>query len=321
MSGCVAQLKAIERVVAGCNAAQARIKSIDTDISHLLHKTAGEIDESLRITLEKLHGVPTGLKQAMEYSLFAGGKRLRPALVTWCCEACGGDASYALAPAMAIECVHTFSLIHDDLPAIDDDDLRRGRPACHKAFGEATAILAGDALMALAFEIVAEHVRDATQSRQMLLELARATGAAGMIGGEFDDIRGEAAAPDEKTVGRIHDAKTARLIQCACRLGAIAAGADEASFDAVSEYGLQLGRAFQIADDLLDETGSAEALGKPAGKDVAAGKQTYSRAIGFENARRLGEETAAKAAAAVKEFGARGGKLSALTEYVVKRSS
>lgn len=290
-------------------------------IQSLMRQTAEAFNFALRAKLATLKPAPQRLIEAMEYNIDAGGKRLRPVLVLWACEACGGDVRLAMPPAMAIECVHTFSLIHDDLPAIDDDDLRRGRPTCHKVFGEATAILAGDAFLAFAFELVAADVADAEVSRRMSLELARAAGACGMIGGEQDDIACEAQPCDVSSVARIHDAKTARLIRSACRLGAMTAGAETSVFDALSDYGLQLGRAFQIVDDLLDETGTVEVVGKRTGKDSAAGKQTYPRAIGVDATRALAEETALKAIQAVESLGERAGKLVALAEYVVKRSS
>lgn len=279
------------------------------------------VDRALLARVTGLKSAPARLVEAMRYSIESGGKRLRPALVLWSCEACGGDASKALSAALAIECVHTFSLIHDDLPAIDNDDLRRGRPTNHRVFGESTAILAGDALVALAFEILADEPWDAATAAAMTLELSRAMGAEGMIGGELADIEGESSAPSESLVRQIHEAKTARLIQCACRLGALAAGAATDDMNSLSDYGRHLGLAFQVADDLLDETGVEGRVGKRIGKDSAAGKQTYPRAMGIDASRQIAVELSRRAVAAVKCFGPRGRRLEALAQYVVERSS
>lgn len=293
----------------------------DLPVHDLLRKEADDFDRLLLNRLDRLEGVPTRLAESMRYSIAAGGKRLRPALVIWSCDACGGNKMDAMTAAMAIECVHTFSLIHDDLPAIDNDDLRRGQPTNHREFGEATAILAGDALLAFAFEVIAADVRQPDTARQMILELSRATGAAGMIGGELDDIEGERSVLAAATVGRIHVAKTARLIQCACRLGAIAANAGDTEYEALSEYGMQLGLAFQIADDLLDETGTEHEVGKRISKDSAANKQTFPRVIGVDASRRLALETAQKAELQAERLGSKASRLAALTRYVVERNS
>ncbi len=290
-------------------------------IDHELMTEAKTVSAGLISAIDAMREAPARLVEAMRYSVDAGGKRLRPVLTLWCSDLCGGDRTIAMAPAMALECVHTFSLIHDDLPAIDNDDLRRGRPTSHKVFGEATAILAGDALLTLAFELIATGVQDGDLSRRMILELARATGASGMIGGELDDIDGEAHDADAARVARIHDAKTARLIQCACRLGAVAANADEDDVAALSDYGRHLGLAFQIADDLLDETGHADKVGKRTGKDTAAGKQTYPRVIGIDATRQLGADSVEKAVCAVSRFGSKADRLVALAHYVMERSS
>jgi len=278
----------------------------DKDMQHMLAETAEGAELALRKRMADLHGWPPRLAEAVRYSLFAGGKRLRPILTLWSCQACGGEQAAAMPPAMAIECVHTFSLIHDDLPALDDDDYRRGVATSHKVFGEATALLAGDALMALAFEIVAGDVDDPATARAMTLELASATGGAGMIGGELQDIEAEAQRPDAATTEAIHAAKTARLIQSACRLGAMAAGADEERFEAVSAYGHALGLAFQIADDLLDE---------------AAGKQTMPRAVGLAESGRIAAQRVEQAVAALVPFGASGARLAALAHYAIDRKT
>ncbi len=293
--------------------------AIDEEIQTLLARSAAEVDEALRRRLAGPEQTPLRLLEAMRYSLDAGGKRLRPALTLWCCELCGGERSAAMPAALAIECVHTFSLIHDDLPALDNDDLRRGRPSSHRQFGEAAAILAGDALLTLAFEIIAADTTDPRTAVAMIRELASATGWRGMIGGEAADLEGETLPPDADLVRQIHAAKTARLIEAACRLGAIAAGATERSYDALGRFGHELGLAFQAADDLLDVTGSTEALGKPVQRDAVSGKQTYPRAVGLEESRQIARDACDRALAALEPFGESSCKLAALARYVVER--
>jgi len=293
----------------------------DDDIRVLLRQSAEEVSQALSERLAQCDGVSPRLAEAMRYSLDAGGKRLRPVLVLWCCELCGGERRVAMPAALAVECVHTFSLIHDDLPAIDNDDLRRGRPSSHKQFGEAMAILAGDGLLALSFEILAGAVGDPALSRDMVRELAVAAGWQGMVGGEVADIEGESVAPDAALVARIHLAKTARLIEVSCRLGGLAARADEAGIAALGSYGHELGMAFQGADDLLDVTASSGQMGKSTGKDESACKQTYPRAVGMEESRRLVDAAAERAVAALTPLGPRAAKLVSLARYVVERRS
>lgn len=299
------------------------------DIRRQLAATAKDIDDAIGLFFDKyINRPPDGgpdqsatLAKAMRYSLDAGGKRLRPALVLWSCEACGGQSAVAMPAAVAIEFVHTFSLIHDDLPALDNDDLRRGRPTNHRVFGEAAAILAGDGLLALAFETIARGVSDARIAAEQIAELAGATGAAGMIGGEALDLEGERQPPSEPLSTTISRMKTARLIESACRLGAIAARASSAQRDALGRYGQALGMAFQIADDLLDASGDGERLGKRVQKDADAGKQTLVRAVGMEAAREAAQRFAGEASAAAAELGAGGVRLAALADYVICRDS
>ena len=293
----------------------------DDDITVALRQSADDVNEALRERLAQCGDAPPLLAEAMRYSLEAGGKRLRPVLVLWCCELCGGDRQAAMPAAVAVECVHTFSLIHDDLPALDNDDVRRGRPSNHKQFGEALAILAGDGLLALSFEILAREVADPDLATAMVRELAIAAGWQGVIGGEAADIEGESVAPDVALVARIHATKTARLIEASCRLGAMAARADDKSVSALADYGRVLGLAFQAADDLLDLTGSSAAMGKRAGKDEAARKQTYPRAVGIEESRKLAEAAADQAIAALASFGPRASKLASLARFAVDRQS
>lgn len=223
--------------------------------------------------------------------------------------------------ALAVECVHTFSLIHDDLPTIDNDDLRRGRLTNHKQFGEALAILAGDALLALAFEIIADDVNEGSVAIAIVKELALATGWNGMIGGEVADLDGQTRAPDARLVAEIHAAKTARLIEASCRIGGLSVRADERRISALGAYGHHLGMAFQATDDLLDVTGRIEHTGKATGKDGAAGKQTYPRAVGMEESRRLAREAAEQAVAALAPFGEDSGALAQLARFVVERNT
>jgi len=217
--------------------------------------------------------------------------------------------------------VHAFSLVHDDLPAMDNDDLRRGRPTCHKAFGEAEAILAGDALLALAFEIPATRIEDPAVVKAVVAELANGTGWAGMIGGQTTDIQSEALPPELGLVQRIHRYKTARLFVTAGRLGAYCARADEAHLAAAGAFGQHLGLAFQIADDLLDVIGSAEQMGKAVAKDAEAGKQTYPGAVGIEASRAAARDEARKAIEALQVFGPAAEDLRQLANYVVERRS
>ncbi len=293
----------------------------EDDVAALLRRDAEDVRGRLELLLSRYAGTSPRLAEAMRYSLLAGGKRLRPALALWCCDLCGGARETAMTAALAVECVHTFSLIHDDLPALDNDDVRRGRPANHKVFGEALAILAGDALLTLAFELLAREATDAACRVAMVHELATAAGWEGMIGGEAADIESERLPPDSALVGQIHSAKTARLIAASCRLGGMAAGADARTLAALGSYGHALGLAFQAADDLLDYTGSPETLGKGTGKDAAAGKQTYPKAVGMEAARQIAAAAAARAVTALAPFGERASRLAALAKYMIERQS
>ncbi len=234
--------------------------------------------------------------EAMRYSLEAGGKRIRPLLVLAFCRACGGDVQKALKPALAIEMIHTYSLIHDDLPAMDDDDYRRGRLSCHKAFDEATAILAGDALNVLPFELLATDTTLPAEIRVSLIaELANAAGAEGMIGGQVIDIANETRTDvDQNNLVNMYAHKTGALIRVACTMGCMVAGANDKMLTAATEYAQRLGLAFQIVDDILDVTGTPELLGKPIGSDAAHHKTTFVTLLGLEGAKaeasRLTEE-------------------------------
>jgi geranylgeranyl diphosphate synthase type II len=273
----------------------------------------------------RLAAVPPRLLDAIEYSLTAGGKRLRPALVIECWTACGGNRKpgskrSALAAAAAIELIHTFSLVHDDLPAMDDDDLRRGRPTNHKVFGEAMAILAGDAMVTLAFEVIAADAEPAVVPA-LVRELACASGPEGMIGGQVLDIDSENVALKLEQLQRLHAMKTGALLTASCRLGAVAAGASVPALNAVTEYGKHLGLAFQIVDDLLDVTSTPEKLGKATKKDAGKGKNTYPSLLGVEGSRREADQQLAAALAALDLLGENSQLLRTLAQFVVQRSS
>jgi geranylgeranyl diphosphate synthase type II len=266
--------------------------------------------------LETSLGTHSRLGEAVRYSVALPGKRFRPVLLMECCRCCGGVEVVALTAGIAVECVHAFSLIHDDLPAMDDDDLRRGQPSNHKVFGEAMAILAGDWLATHAFALLLEAYPAELAAS---LGQALAAGALGMVEGQGADVDGEERPTDATLVEYIHLHKTARLIEATCRMGALCAGADAAAREAVSDYGRHLGLAFQITDDLLDVTGSTAALGKQVGKDAAAAKQTYPAAHGTEASRRRAHEEVAAALAAVDMFGERADRLREMARYVIAR--
>lgn len=230
------------------------------------------------------------LAEAMNYSLSAGGKRIRPALVLEFCRLCGGKREQALTAAAAVEMIHTFSLIHDDLPCMDDDDLRRGKPSCHKAYGEAAALLAGDALENLAFGVLAEDDANPPEIRvRLIAELSRATGLSGMIGGQAMDLELEGTPADEPSLRKMVAGKTGALLSCACRMGCIAGGGSSEQVEAAAKFAEKMGLAFQIVDDILDVTGTEAELGKPIGSDREQEKSTFVTLLGLEKASALAE--------------------------------
>ncbi|MGN0008062.1 MAG: polyprenyl synthetase family protein [Desulfovibrionaceae bacterium] len=266
--------------------------------------------------------VPSRLRESMLYSLMAGGKRLRPVLCLSCAALCGADAAAVLPFAAAIEMIHTYSLIHDDLPAMDDDDLRRGRPSNHKAFDEATAILAGDALLTDAFAHMLSLPLPPERLARAASCVAAAAGSAGMVGGQMLDMAytGRHDVTLEQLRG-MHSLKTGALLRASCESGALLAGAEAAAVAAVRRYGAALGVAFQIADDILDVTADTATLGKPAGSDVAQGKNTYPALVGLERSRELAQEQARAAGDALSSFdGPEADFLRALTQHVVSRA-
>ncbi len=260
------------------------------------------------------------LINAMNYSLEAGGKRIRPVLVYAFCEALGKDYKTATAPACAIEMIHTFSLIHDDLPAMDNDDFRRGKPSCHKAFGEAMAILAGDALSVLPFGIIADdNFLSPEQKIRIISELAKAVGRDGMIGGQVIDMENEKKnGVDEANLRNMYRCKTGQLIAVSCVMGCICAGADENIIRIASEYGFKLGLAFQIIDDILDVTGSTEEIGKPVGSDAEENKTTFVTLYGVEKAQEIADKITAEAIECLEKI-ENSGFLAELTEMLLKR--
>jgi len=285
-----------------------------------LRAFAAQFDPKLQSFLSTGTDVPEHLLEAMRYSALAPGKRLRPYLVVRCCELVGGQRDHAWHPAAALECVHAFSLIHDDLPAMDDDDLRRGRPTCHKVYGEATAILAGDALLALAFELLAIQPAPRDRALAMVSELAAGAGWSGMIGGQAADIGGEQKPPSADLTRYIHERKTAALFRTACRLGALAGSSTDEALTALEQFGQSLGVAFQIADDLLDVREGGADIGKRTGKDAASGKQTFPRCVGEKASRALAVDAVAEAKRCLDDFGPQADDLRCLADYVINRN-
>jgi geranylgeranyl diphosphate synthase type II len=264
-------------------------------------------------------GCPDHLREAIRYSLLAPGKRLRPMLVLMAAEACGGNREAALPAACAVEMIHAYSLIHDDLPAMDDDDLRRGRPTCHKAFGEGAAILAGDALLTLAFEVVARDIHPPAVAAECCRSLARAAGATELVGGQAADLSQQFSSGGLETLESIHRRKTGALFLVSLRLGALVAGAGAGERAALDEYGSRLGLVFQITDDLLDVRGDAAAMGKRAGKDSQRGKLTFPGILGVEESLRRASLLVAEALAALQPLGSHAERLQALAHYVLER--
>ncbi len=257
---------------------------------------------------------PATLHAAIRHSMFAGGKRLRPVLLLAACEACGGDTERALPAACAVECIHTYSLIHDDLPCMDDDDFRRGHPTCHKVYGEAIAVLAGDALQPLAFELLLQ-----SGGPELVKELATAAGSRFLIAGQVRDLEGEEKQITFEELRTIHEGKTAALLTCCFRLGALIAGASAEKLHALTTFGHALGLAFQVIDDILDCTQSSEKLGKTAGKDAAAGKSTYVSILGLEAARSEAARLTAEAHAALEPLGSSADRLREIADHLLAR--
>ena len=280
------------------------------------------IDKYLDKYLTEKENPQNIIYKAMRYSVFAGGKRLRPILMLNVCKMCGGDVNEVIPFACALEMIHTYSLIHDDLPAMDNDDLRRGMPTSHIKFGEATAILAGDALLNRAFEVVSEYDGDNVKRAMKAINmLAASSGTEGMIGGQIVDMESEGKEITLDELRYLHLNKTGAIIRSACTIGALMGGGSEDEIEAVDEFAKNLGVAFQIQDDILDVTGSEEELGKPIGSDAEENKNTYVRLVGLEKSRELSEEYSENAKKALDIFGERAQFLKELTDYLINRKN
>ncbi len=288
-----------------------------------LAQRRAEVEVALERVLPAAEGPGATVARAMRYAVQAGGKRIRPILALTSCEICGGSSAEVETPAVALELIHTYSLIHDDLPAMDDDDLRRGKPTVHRAFGEAEAVLAGDALNTLAFELLATHpvgeAHAARRTRAVAL-VARRSGIEGMVGGQIADLEAESRPVDEERLHWIHRHKTAALLAASTELGAIHAGAGDTVCAALAEYGRQLGLAFQIADDILDCTSTEAELGKTPGKDRRAGKSTFPALYGLEASRKRAHDAVEQALRALDEVGLLDERLEALANFSVQRA-
>jgi geranylgeranyl diphosphate synthase, type II len=287
-----------------------------------LKRTRALIEKALRTSIPATSTKPATIHRAMRYSLLAGGKRLRPLLCCAASESCGGTIRAALPAACAVEMVHTYSLIHDDLPCMDDDNLRRGKPTSHVVFGEGIAVLAGDALLTGAFAILATaQPRALYTTADLVTELARAAGSRGLIAGQVADLEAEGRTPTEPALYFIHAAKTGMLVRASLKLGAMCAGATKAQVASLDRFGFALGLAFQIQDDILDATQSAKKLGKSAGKDATAGKMTFPALYGLEKSCALAEQWTEEGIMSLKPFGSRAATLRDLAVRLLQRHS
>ena len=294
------------------------------EITSYLDKQKKRVDRALEALFDKELSREYGrLAEGIRYSLLAGGKRIRPVLALAAIEAVGGDSEALLPLTLPLELIHTYSLVHDDLPAMDNDDLRRGRPTNHVVYGEASAILAGDALLTHAFTLLSDPVYDrvlsASRRMEVVYELSHASGLSGMVGGQFLDIVSEGKHLTLPELENLHRHKTGALLRASVRIGGILAGASAERIDALTRYGESIGIAFQIADDLLDVLGTAEELGKAAQKDAGKSKNTYPGLVGVNRARVLAEEKCKEAHEAVAIFGAKGEPLAHIASYIIER--
>jgi geranylgeranyl diphosphate synthase type II len=312
------------RPMSSTTRAERTAQDAESHLGETLSRARAAIEQALASACPAEQGgdCPPRLAAAMRYATLGGGKRLRPVLTLLAAEACGGTWEQALPAACAVEMIHCYSLVHDDLPAMDDDDLRRGRPTCHKAFDEATAILAGDGLLTLAFEVVARGIAPGDRAARCVRILAAAAGPEGMVGGQMADLEAEdrpLAEGSAAALEAIHRRKTGALLTASLTLGAAAAGATEAEHAALSRYGRAVGLAFQIVDDLLDVQGDEAATGKRVGKDAGAGKWTYPAFLGIEESRRRARTLAEEAVADLETFGERGSLLRGLAWQLLER--
>jgi geranylgeranyl diphosphate synthase type II len=295
-------------------------KSKFFSLKRYIDRCIKQVNDALNKHLPKASAKPKTLHESMRYSMFAGGKRLRPILCMAAAEACGGRASISLILGSAVECIHTYSLIHDDLPGMDDDDLRRGMPTNHVVYGEGIAVLAGDALLTLAFEL-ANQAKPTKRYKQndFVGELAKTAGHAQLIAGQVADLEGEGKPVSRTQLRYIHERKTSALLSCSVRLGGMSANATPRQLQALTDFGYHVGLAFQVIDDILDVTQSSEQLGKTAGKDAAVQKATYPSIVGLAKSRKIAADLTAKAYAALKPFRGQAVALEALADYLLKR--
>ena len=290
------------------------------DLQKFLASRTAAVNQALDQFLPGATAKPATIHKAMRYSLFAGGKRMRPALCLAAAAACGGDEADAMPLACAVECIHTYSLIHDDLPAMDDDDYRRGKPTNHKVFGEGIAILAGDALLTQAFAIAAKCKSRARYSHQkIILELAHAAGSLRLIAGQVANLEGEGKKISAAQLRYIHERKTSALLCCSVRLGGMSANCAPGQLRALTEFGRNVGLAFQVIDDILDVTQTSEQLGKTAGKDTKAQKATYPSIVGLGESRQIAEQLTGRAFAALKIIRGNAVALEAIADYLLRR--
>ena len=293
------------------------------DISSYISESRKLVDEHLNRLLPSEDENPPTIHKAMRYSVFAGGKRVRPILVLASGESLAGDRDVLLHLGASIEMMHTYSLIHDDLPALDNDDLRRGLPTCHKVFGDAMAILAGDALMTRCYQLLADLPKISDSIKiGIIREIAAATGTAnGMIGGQVVDLESEGKPISSQVLEYIHESKTGALLKACVRCGALAAGAQKKELDALTEFGSKIGLVFQIVDDILDVTSSSEVLGKTAGKDAKVKKATYPAFYGIESSRQKVSELVASALENIRDFGEEARYLRSLAQFIASRTA
>ena len=290
------------------------------DLKAYLVERTRVVNRALDRFLPRATAKPATIHEAMRYSLFAGGKRMRPALCLAAASACGGDEAAAIPLACAVECIHTYSLVHDDLPAMDNDDFRRGKPTNHKVFGEGIAVLAGDALLTQAFEIAAQSQGWSRYPHARIIqELAHASGSLQLVAGQVADLEGEKKRLSTAQLRYIHERKTSALLCCSVRLGGMSANCSPAQLRALTDFGYNVGLAFQIIDDILDVTQTSEQLGKTAGKDTAAQKATYPSIVGMEQSQRMARRLTERAFAALAVFRGRATALHALAGFLLQR--
>ena len=292
------------------------------DLKKYLRKNARLVDRALGKYLPSARAKPATIHEAMRYSLFAGGKRIRPILTLAAAEACGGQSAKAMPLACATECIHTYSLIHDDLPSMDNDDFRRGRPTSHKVYGEGIAILAGDALLTQAFEIAGQAKGWPRYSHAAIIEeISKTAGSLQLIAGQVADLEGEGQPLTLAQLRYIHERKTSALLTCSARLGGMSANCTPTQLKALTTFGYHVGLAFQVIDDILDVTQTTEQLGKTAGKDQAAAKATYPAIVGLEKSKKIANDLTVKAFDALKPFNGKAVALEAMTEYLLRREN